>query len=170
MADDQPTNNVIALLEELLAPLMEVQHAFQQLLTECSADTAVGAQLDVIGALVGVRRNGLDDDTYRRYVVAQVSVNKSSGGINEVSAIARLILFDQTVDVVVDNRGQGTYVMLVLAATSPALAPVLAAFVQRATSAGVRAILQYGSSPPAEWFRFDSGPGFDVGHLTDAIG
>lgn len=168
---DPPEDNPqTALLRVLLDPGAELEGVMQQLLTQCDVNNAVGAQLDVVGKLVGRRRRGLDDDTYRRHIRAQITVNKSSGTINDVLSVARLIIFDSLISLILDNRGQGTYELFVAAAITEELAQTVAAFVQSATSGGVRAIVHFGVSDAAGWFRFDSGPGFDQGHLTDQIG
>ncbi len=171
MSDDDVDTNVISdLLSILLVPFQEVESVFQQLLTECDVNTAVGAQLDVVGALVGCRRRGLADDVYRRHIRATVSVNKSSGTIDQLIGIARLIVFDDSVDVDFQNVGTAAYNMILLGAVPTDTASSVATLSQRATSAGVRGIVQYGTGPTSGWFRFDSGPGFDVGHLTTGIG
>lgn len=174
MSDDVDTNAISDLISIIMVPLQEVQDVFQQLLTECDVNTGVGAQLDVIGNLVGGRirgqRKGLSDDVYRTNIRAMVSVNKSGATINELLAIARLVILDDTVDLEFDNHGSAAYTMILVGDVDLQLATTVAAFLQRATAAGVRASVQYGISPPAEWFRFDIGPGFDVGKLTDGIG
>ncbi len=170
MSDDVDTNVISDLIAILMAPLQEVEDVFQQLLTECSVTTAVGAQLDVVGALVGCRRKGLGDDVYRTHIRATVSVNKSGGTINELLAIARLVLLDDTITLDFKNHGTAAYTLMLVGAVSTDIATAVATFVQRATSAGVRARVQYSTTPADQWFRFDSGPGFDVGHLTGGIG
>ena len=168
--DPQPENALMALVRILVEPLQEVETVFQQLLTECGVLTAVGAQLDVVGKLVGAKRQGLTDEVYRRHIRAQILANKSSGTINELLAIARLVVLDDLATFVFDNIGNATYRLLLELETTEELARIVAAFVQRGTSAGVRGIVQFGISPPAGWFRFDSGPGFDIGRLTGQIG
>ncbi len=170
MSDDVDTNVISDLLSDLLVPFQEVEAVFQQLLTECDVNTGVGFQLDVVGASVGCRRRGLTDDVYRRHIRATVSVNKSSGTIDQLIDIARLIVFDDSVDVDFQNTGNAAYVMRLIGAVPEDIGLSTATFVQRATSAGVRGRVQFGSVPDDEIFRFDIGPGFDVGHLTDGIG
>lgn len=168
---DSPEDNPqTALLRVLLEPAVELEGVMQQLLTQCDVNTAVGAQLDIVGKLVGRRRHGLDDDTYRRHIRAQITVNKSSGTINDILTVASLIIFDPAISLLFDNRGQGSFELFVGTAITEELAQTVAAFVQRATAGGVRAIVHFGISDEAQWFRFDSGPGFDQGHLTGQIG
>lgn len=170
MSDDVDTNVISDLLSLLLVPFQEVEDMLQQLLTECDVNTAVGAQLDVVGVMVGCARRGLGDDVYRRHIRATVSVNKSSGTINQLISIAKLIFFDDAVDVDFQNLGTATYTMLILGAITTETANSVATFSQRATSAGIRGRIQYGIVPAGQLFRFDSGPGFDEGHMTESIG
>ena len=51
-------------------------------------DTGEGAQLDIIGKIVGELRNGLDDDAYLRGLRSRTLVNKSSGKIEQILEIA----------------------------------------------------------------------------------
>lgn len=55
-------------------------------------DTAVGDQLDQLGALVGQPRNGLTDERYRVWLKARIYVNRSSGVPSEIYGAAYIIL------------------------------------------------------------------------------
>src|SRR5262245_2616348 len=62
-------SNTQKALRALLAPAASLEHALQQLLTERNVNTAIGAQLDLIGKIVGRPRAGVaDDEIYRRYI------------------------------------------------------------------------------------------------------
>src|SRR5262249_42034837 len=56
-AKDKP--NIAALLSALVAPAQDVEDAFQDLLTKRGIETGEGVQLDVVGKIVGQKRNGL---------------------------------------------------------------------------------------------------------------
>ena len=47
-------------------------------------DDSEGAQLDIIGNLVGLPRNTEDDEKYRLYLKAQAVINSSQGRINQL--------------------------------------------------------------------------------------
>ena len=49
------------------------------LYTERSLDTSIGAQLDGIGRIVGLDRDGLDDVDYRATLIIQIQINKAGG-------------------------------------------------------------------------------------------
>lgn len=154
----------------LVTPFQSLEGALQQLLTERSVDTAVGAQLDVIGKLVGQVRNGMVDDDYRRYVRARVSVNKSTGITEDIITVTDLVVYDDAAYYRVENQGTAT-VKLTIEETAVAtvLATRLFSMLRDTVSAGVRLVLQYGISPAVEWFQLDAGPGLDQGKLVGAL-
>ncbi len=49
--------------------------------------TAVGAQLDVLGRLVGQERGGLLDAEYRLWILARGAVNRGNGRVDDLLAI-----------------------------------------------------------------------------------
>ncbi len=62
--------------------------------TDLTLDGATGAQLDVLGAMVGESRASKDDDAYRIFIRARVLVNKSSGTGDEILDIFVMLLSD----------------------------------------------------------------------------
>jgi hypothetical protein len=56
-------------IEDVLNDLYNLRHI----------DTAIGTQLDIIGAIVGADRNGATDDQYRNIIRFQIMINKSGG-------------------------------------------------------------------------------------------
>ena len=52
---------------------------------------AEGAQLDGIGQLVGIERNGMTDTAYRMFITAKIAQNNSSGTIEEIIYLVRLL-------------------------------------------------------------------------------
>lgn len=163
-------NNTEKLLAVLTTPFQSLESALQQLLVERSLDTAVGAQLDVIGKIIGQARNGQTDDDYRRYCRARVGVNKATGITENLITVTDLIVYDDTATYRVENQGTATVKVTIqdLAITTE-LANILLLFLKQTVSAGVRLVIQYGISAPSGWFRFDSGPGWDLGHLVGAL-
>lgn len=163
-------NNTEKLVATLATPFQSLENALRQLLLERSIDTAIGAQLDVIGRLVGQARNGLDDDTFRRYCRARITVNRATGVIEELITVTDLIVYDD--DGQYEVIGQGTATVKVTInnlAITEGLADILLLFLKNTVSAGVRLVVQYGISAPAGWFRLDSGPGLDQGKLVGAL-
>lgn len=54
-------------------------------------DTANGADLDTLGEIVGERRDGLDDEDYRRFIAARLLARKCLGTPDELVAILELV-------------------------------------------------------------------------------
>ena len=69
----------LAINTSIAARMQELENALWQLFTERGVDVAVGDALDKLGALVGVARDGLLDDDYRRLVNARLLSNRSDG-------------------------------------------------------------------------------------------
>jgi hypothetical protein len=159
------------MLKILTEPLNDLETTAVAVLTGLDIEHAVGAQLDLVGKKVGRAREGIaDDEIYRRYCRAQVSTNKSDGIIGDVLTVARLVLGAiGGYTLTLNNQGAAAYLLEVGgAALDATVVQVLSRLITKATSAGVRPILVWSESAPADTFRFDSGPGFDVGHLAGA--
>lgn len=138
-------------LRALLTPAADFQATARAVLAGLSIDTAIGAQLTLLGKLVGRPRAGItDDDVYRRYVRAQIAANKSDGLNRDILTIARLVIDDPAADLTLRNEGVATYVLSVDGiALSTTVAAVLMALLRKATADGVRPILEYSTATPA---------------------
>lgn len=164
-------NNTEKLVATLATPFQSLEAALQQLLTERSIDTAVGAQLDVIGRIVGQPRNGLDDDTYRRYCRARIATNKSNGTIENLITVTDLVVYDDDATYKLTQEGNATARLRIAdIAITTELAEIVFAFVQDAAAAGVRIVVQWTESAIEDTFTLDAGPGLDVGHLAGSFG
>jgi hypothetical protein len=164
-------SNTQKILRILIAPAATLEAAMLQVLYLRSIDTAVGAQLTVLGTIVGREREGVtDDDIYRRYLRAQITMNKSDGTINTLLKVAEFVVDDDAATFTLRNEGAAAFALQVggVAITEP-VADVLIELIIRATSGGVRPIIEYALSPPADVFQFDDGPGFDVGRYSTAV-
>lgn len=145
---DQP--NLASFLTAVVAPVQDIEDALQQLLTERTVDTAVGDQLTDIGAIVGEPRSGLSDADYRPRVRARIMANRSRGIVEDLIRIARLVIDDDALTVKVQTWGIAAYDMTLGGVTvTGTLADALLAFLQDASGAGVRPILNYSPSAPA---------------------
>ncbi len=166
-----PVNNISKLLTAICsAGVQPVEDCLRQLLTQRSLDTAVGAQLDVIAKLVGLTRAGLDDDTLRRYCRAIISAHRSKGTIEDLLKVVDLVIFEDDAHYLVLPQPIATVQIRVedIAITED-LAATTFTFLAKTAAAGVRVMLDFGVSDPTTWFRFDSGPGYDVGHFIGRI-
>jgi hypothetical protein len=132
----------------------DLEAVFWALLSMRTVYTAVGAQLDTVGEIVGQPRNGLGDDDYRRFIFARIATNKSSGLVEDLITVAKLVLNDANATIVVNQQGAAAVVVRVIGTTiSDVLANITLDFLQATTEAGIRCILetQYVADSD-EWF------------------
>ena len=138
---DRP--NIIANLTAWLTPFIDLDQAISDVLTKRSIDTATGVQLDKLGSIVGAKRAGLDDESYRRRLFAFIATNRSGGSPAEIVNICRLIINDPAVRVQYLNQGVATFVVRAEAAIDDSVARDVTEFAQDASVAGVRVIFEY---------------------------
>lgn len=163
--------NLKRLLAAALMGAQDLEAALQQLLTQRNILTAVGAQLDVIGKIVGQARDGLSDDDFRRYCRARIAAHKSKGATEDLIKVISLVVLDDAAVVQVLNEGAATVRIFVHEISmADSLAAICFAFGQDTASAGVRVVFEWGRSPTAGLFRLDAGPGLDVGKLAGGLG
>jgi hypothetical protein len=163
--------NIEAFMRMLASPLQDFQRAALDVLLLRTIDTAIGAQLDWLGRIVGQSRDGVvDDELYRRYLRARISTNRSKGRFADLIKISRLVVDEDALRVVVTNEGTATVrVRLADIAVADDAAAILILFLRKAKSAGVRLILEYSTHTPLTTFTLDTGPGLNVGHLATAL-
>lgn len=164
-----PNSNIVKFLTAICsAGFQPAEDMLQQLLLQRAVDNSVGAQLDVLGKLIGQARNGLDDDTYRRYCRANISAHRSKGTVEDLLRVINLVIFDPLASYEIVQSSPATVVVTIVGlGITDALATVSFTFLRRTASSGVRLILEYGNVSPV--FTLDIGPGLDVGQLAGAI-
>ena len=145
----------------------DLEDAFQSLLTLPSIDDSAGAQLDLLGRLLGQARGGVDDATYRLYLRAAIVAEKS-GGRGEDIYRTFAALFPGSPLLLVSG-GVKSFYLRVGQVLTRAQALVGQQFLLRAKEAGARANLIWQESPTAALFTLDSGPGLDSGVFTGAL-
>lgn len=118
-----------------------VEDVLWQVLTLRSLDSATGAQLDGIGAVIGEARQGRIDDVYRLYLRARIRLNISSGTGEDLLAILGLVLAGANRVRLVQTPPASLFVELTGALVDPATD--VASIVGAAISAGVRVQLIY---------------------------
>ncbi len=164
-------NRIEQLIAILIAPFQVLENTLQDLLTQRAVDTAIGAQLDRLGVIVGQPRLGLLDDAYRIYIRARIATNRSNGTTEDLIKIAKLIINDPTALITARNEGTATVrVTIGVITVTDALGDILFTFLSQAVSAGVRIVVEWSESTPSATFTFDAGPGFDTGHLASDLG
>lgn len=166
MAQQFPRDGTVAGLVGVGARRWQaLEDALYSLVAAFDLDTAVGAQLLVLGAIVGQEKGGLDDDTYRLYIRARIIVNRSSGTAEELLAIGRLL----------STGGNVHYFPSPIAGYALLMeGPVehgelIAQLILKASAAGVNGIVVWEDVDPSETFTLDIGPGLDVGVLANSL-
>lgn len=110
------SDNLIKLLAIYLDQVEELNKAQQELsLLSTNISTATGYQLDIIGNLLGARRDGRLDSEYRNYIRFRISINTGSGTPSDVINFVKSITSASKVrywehypaSVVVETNGNG---------------------------------------------------------------
>ena len=87
--DDKP--NAKGLLTSFLEEIQLIEDLLHDLNEKRSIDTAIGVQLDVIGALLNVQRDGRLDSAYRDALKDRTSSIRASGTIEDVKNISKIL-------------------------------------------------------------------------------
>lgn len=148
------------LLEIYIRQVEDAERVAFELFEERVLDTAVGAQLDGIGRIIGEERQGKDDAEYRIALATRIDLNNSTGIREDILKMILGVLGDST-SVDIDEYYPASFVARVLTSVPDGFDPTqLATLVQGAKSAGVNGQVTYAVAGP---FQFDTGLGFDEG-------
>lgn len=154
-----------ALIDALLAPASDerpgeyLEEVLIQLLVERTIDTAIGAQLDVIGRIVGITRAEIDsaisDDDFRRYVRAKIWAQRSYGIVFDILRVMRLVINDDDATYVLEMQfPAGLIVRIDDVAVVDAVSTIAAQFLRDAAAGGVRVIFESSADVDTEMFTF----------------
>ena len=83
--------NVCSLVRVAALEIEEFEDTAWAAIAERRLETAVGANLDQYGKLVGEPRNGLNDLDYRAFIGARIRSNLSNGTVGEMQVILGII-------------------------------------------------------------------------------
>lgn len=83
--------NLAKLISSFTDEVQELENAIWDSIVARLPDYAEGAQLDVLGRIVGRRRDGLGDAAYRAHIKAQVRINQSFGNAEDVIEVIKLV-------------------------------------------------------------------------------
>lgn len=86
---DKP--NIEALLKGWMKGVQTTEDSLFDLLNNRSIQTAFGIQLDYIGKIVGIKRGGRSDSSYREAIQLQILINTSEGTPDDILEILSLI-------------------------------------------------------------------------------
>lgn len=154
-----------AILASYIKQVQDLEDALFQVLNDRWLSTAEGAQLDMLGEILGEAREGRDDTDYLQALNARIKINTGSGRVEDIIAVIKGVIGPYDVHV------QEYFPAAFIAAIQDPV-PVtldffrLGVFVRSVAPAGVLAHTSY---YPANPFSFDSGLGYDQGHYGDAI-
>lgn len=85
------SNRLRGLVKSVLVNLQEVDDVALQIRDNTGILTAVGAQLDVLGKLIGLLRGGLSDEEYRQQLLVEISINRATGSPESILNMLRLV-------------------------------------------------------------------------------
>lgn len=157
----------LAIFQAILAEVQALEDALYAVLTGVNLDTAVGAQLDLIGKILKTPRLGLDDESYRLRLRVEILVLSSNGHPDDLLAIL-LAALPTGFTFSYAETDYATSLPQVHGALSSATATLLVSFLKRAKSVGTRVMLEYSEADDEHTFTFaddielevDSGRGF----------
>lgn len=161
-------SNWTKILRILMGRIQEAENVWQQLLLLRFVNNATGVTLTLLGKIVGQERDGItDDDIFRRYVRARIAANRSNGLGENLINISRLVLGPDGGTPALEQMNVATVrVQIFDEPMTDAVADALFDLLYVSKGDGIRLVLEWIESPPANVFRLDSGPGLDVGHLA----
>lgn len=150
-----------ALITSLVVQIQDLENAIFALdagrqLWNGTNTPAVGMQLDEIGTIVGISRNGLDDATYLLFIFGKIAENFSDTTTSTILNVIGYVFQAQQV-IVQDIYPAGISVQVIGTPISPSLYLTAANLVQQSLGAGINLVF-VGGSPSQNVFRFD-GPG-----------
>lgn len=123
---------------------------------------AYGQQLDGIGEIVGISRNGLDDQQYILFLFGKIAENFSDGTIESVLAVIQYLFQGQIIIQAIYPAG--LYVNILNPLIPQSLYPLVESLIMKAVGAGIKIVFTGtppappSPAPPINVFRF-AGPG-----------
>lgn len=153
-----------------------LEDACWQVIEGRQLNTAVNAQLDTIGKLVGELRNGRTDTVYREFIRLRILINRSTGKLVDLLHIAKVAAMGAPWKY---WESYPAGFVLLFSGTAAGFAAVASAM-RQAKPQGVGPTLMYTSTPFADLFRpkddvsglggrgpshTDGLPGYKVAHI-----
>lgn len=146
---------VEALVRALAGGVQDIDDMTWRVLTERSLDTAAGAQLDTIGAVVDLTRAGWDDETYRTLLRAQILVLRSTGSWPEYFAVLAVVGVDTSLVSFVEY--QPAAAVVALGAPPPIEVAFVFGLLERLRPACIRHALEWPVADADETFTWADG-------------
>lgn len=146
------------LMTAFVDQIQDLEDAIYGLDSERQLANAIGQQLDGLGEIIGIKRNGLDDATYLLFLYGKIAENYSDTTINSIINIINFV-FQAQVVLMQEVFPAGLSIQVAGTPLNPALFNIAVALVQAAMGAGILLVFIGGSST-VNIFRF-FGPGVD---------
>lgn len=156
-----------AMAAMLAVQSQDLEEAAQTLLAIVDINTAEGAQLDLLGRVVQQQRLGASDAIYRMYLKARILVNRSGGSPEHLYKVFNALL--GPLGYSVTPGGTKQFVLRIWSTVTTAQSQIAAVFLRDAKEAGAAGVLEFQPDDTADLFRFDVGPGFNVGVWAEAV-
>jgi hypothetical protein len=158
--------NMVAAVRAFASEMQAAEDALWQVYEQRSIENAVGVQLDGLGRIVGVQRQGRGDETFRLYIRVTRLLNRSSGTIPELLKMFGLIADPLGLSVVLEEQFPAALVLRIGAGPLAAWSDFLS-ILHKGKAAGVRAVLEWSGSTPSNTFSFRGGHGRGFGTLSN---
>lgn len=159
------SGNIQSILKAIADELQEVEDEFHKLRTERYLSNATGDQLDQYGLLVDFPRAGRTDDTYRELIRTKILRNTSSGTPDRLLKIADKL--SNAVNIYYNEHNATVTLEVSDPSFKAGIRAIMHDILQSAAVAGVRVRIEHIDSQNS--FRFDTGPGYDVGEYAGLI-
>jgi hypothetical protein len=142
------------LLDSYMAQIQELEGVlFDLLAIVTDLDSQDGAQLDLVGTVVGQAREGRADAAYLNAIKAKLVTNFASGTVDEMRTMLELIV---TNDFTIEEYFPAALVVRLVDAFLGSGAEI-ASLITQIRAAGVRATLEYSTEDDVDTFQFASG-------------
>ncbi len=157
------------LITILVEPIQRFEDVAWRVLTERSVSAAVGSQLDQIGFILAEPRGDKEDEEYRRHLRAAIRTYNSSGTVEDLITITKLVLdMDDAIVWITPGYPAGLTIEIREVVVTTELATALMAFLRRAVAATVKLVAVYWTTAESGMFTTDGGTGLGLGDSTDA--
>lgn len=150
--------NIQGLITAFAQHVQKLENALYPLDAGRQIFNAVGKQLDGLGEIVGIKRNGISDAEYLLFIYGTIAENFSDTTIPTIINVINYV-FQAQIVLVQEVYPAGLSIQVAGTQLDPALYPIAVAIVQAAMGAGIQLVF-IGGSTSVNIFRF-FGPGVD---------
>ena len=142
-----------------VSPLGHYEDVLEDVKASFDPATGVGDQLDKIGSIVGLARNGVSDERYRVFLSIQSNLLLSAredaegrtGSAENIIKICRTFIGDAVLDPIVLSPGPPCDFLLTVPGLVPSEAPILIRFICQAIDATVLGQLGFSLDSNSKW-------------------